>query len=445
MLPIATPSGRIRPFFLLLLLVLALAGLGSCTDTCETTITYTVQEPIQMRRSEMIGAVASLPARPLTVTGKIYAKDHLVFVNEPYQGIHVIDNHNPAAPKALAFISIPGNVDMAIRDHILYADAGPDLLALDISDPARVVVKKHIFNTFLSNFTWNGIQATATTGSLIDNIPVGFNTRTIVSTVPCGPNQGIGVANDGRMGNWGVFNSQTASFADSKSAGGSTGTGGSMARFTITGNYLYAINPSLMRVFNISSPASPELGNVIQIGGGIETVFPYQDKLFIGSMSGMFIYDISNGATPAYLGRYSHITRCDPVVVSGDYAYVTLRSNPGGMCGTGNSNQLDVVDISNPRSPQLKKTFPMQSPYGLGIDRNTLFVCEGDYGLKVFDALNPLQVGSKQIAHFQDINMFDVIPLGSTLLAVGSDGLYQYDYSDPKNIRFLSKIPVGKR
>ena len=28
---------------------------------------------------------------------------------------------------------------------------------------------------------------------------------------------------------------------------------------------------------------------------------------------------------------------------------------------------------------------------------------------------------------------------------VGSDGLYQYDYSDPKNIRFLSKIPVSKR
>jgi hypothetical protein len=113
------------------------------------------------------------------------------------------------------------------------------------------------------------------------------------------------------------------------------------------------------------------------------------------------------------------------------------------MCGGGNSNQLDVVDISNPRAPQLKKTFPMQSPYGLGIDQSTLFVCEGDNGLKVFDARDPLAVGNKQMAHFKNINMFDVIPLGNTLLAVGSDGLYQYDYSDPKNIRFLSKIPVG--
>jgi hypothetical protein len=35
--------------------------------------------------------------------------------------------------------------------------------------------------------------------------------------------------------------------------------------------------------------------------------------------------------------------------------------------------------------------------------------------------------------------------LGTTLLAVGNDGLYQYNYTDPKNIKFLSKIPVNKK
>lgn len=426
-----------RSLFLFLFLVLA--GLSSCTDECETTTTYTIQEPIQISRAAMIGAVESQPARKLTATGKIYTKDHLVFVNEPYRGIHVIDNQNPAAPQPVAFINIPGNVDMAIRDNILFADAGPDLLALDITDPSRAVVKKHVFNTFQTNFNWNAGTATTPAGTLTDNIQVGFNTRLVTTTREC-ESEPVNVFFD--MG--GIAIGQSTSFADAKSAGGSTGTGGSMARFTISGNYLYAINPNVMRVFDISSPADPQAGTLVQMGNGIETVFPYQDKLFIGSMSGMLIYDIRDGAQPAYLGGYSHITRCDPVVVSGNYAYVTLRSNPGGMCGAGNSNQLDVVDISNPRAPQLKRTFPMQHPYGLGIDRNTLFVCEGDYGLKVFDAQDPLVVGNKQLAHFQHINLFDVIPLGNTLLAVGSDGLYQYDYGDVKNIRFLSKIPVSK-
>lgn len=433
--------GRSRPVFALLLLILA--SLSACTDECETTLTYTVEEPILMTRSAMISSVSSLPARPLAATGKIYSKDHLVFINEPYKGIHVIDNSNPASPQALAFINIPGNVDMSIRDNTLYADAGPDLLALDISDPHQVEIKKHVFNTFQFNFAWNTGSFTPLAGNLSDEITVGFTTRvvTITQEGETGPGTGWGMnQGGGRIGLESTFfNDKSAA-----SAGSSTGTGGSMARFTIAGNYLYAINANNMRVFDISSSGNPQPGNLVFMGGGIETVFPYQNKLFIGSMTGMLIYDISNGATPTPLGGYSHARVCDPVVVSGNYAYVTLRSNASGRCGGGNANQLDVIDISNPRAPQLKKTFPMQSPYGLGIDQNTLFVCEGEHGLKVFDATNPLAVGNNQVGHFRNINMFDVIPLGHTLLAIGSDGLYQYDYSNPKDIRYLSRIPVAK-
>ena len=37
------------------------------------------------------------------------------------------------------------------------------------------------------------------------------------------------------------------------------------------------------------------------------------------------------------------MTSCDPVVVQGDYAFVTLR---GGTECQGFSNQLDIIDIS---------------------------------------------------------------------------------------------------
>jgi len=426
-------SNRFRSLYLLSLLLLT--GLSSCTDECETTITYTVQEPILMKRSELAQAVKSEPAHALSTTGKIYTQDGYIFINEPYQGIHVIDNSDPKTPKNIAFISIPGNVDIAIRDHFLFADAGPDLLTLNISDPTQAVLINHHYNLFS--------PTTATSGSpepsLTDMVTIGYNTRIVTQERACDDSDTRGGWVDDSA--WGNFNNSAA--PASSPVGGTTGLAGSMARFAINRQHLYAINSFSMRVVDISNPAAPQPGNVVSMAGGIETIFPYHDKLFIGTNSGMLIYDIEQAATPTYLGRYSHMTLCDPVVVSGDYAYVTLRSNQNGSCG-GTANQLDVVDISNPSLPVLRKTFPMQSPYGLGIDANTLFVCEGSYGLKVFNAENPLTVGNHQLAYFKDIDMFDVIPLGNTLLAVGTDGLYQFDYTDPKNIKYLSRIPVNK-
>jgi hypothetical protein len=60
--------------------------------------------------------------------------------------------------------------------------------------------------------------------------------------------------------------------------------------------------------------------------------------------------------------------------------------------------------------------------------------------LKVFDATDPENLKEKQRLN---INAFDVIPNNGNLLVIGSDGFYQYSYSNSNNaLTFLSKIPV---
>ena len=59
---------------------------------------------------------------------------NLILFNERNRGIHVIDNANPAAPANLLFLPVPGNIDIAVKDNILYADSYIDLVANDISD-----------------------------------------------------------------------------------------------------------------------------------------------------------------------------------------------------------------------------------------------------------------------------------------------------------------------
>src|SRR5690606_17463000 len=130
---------------------------------------------------------------------------------------------------------------------------------------------------------------------------------------------------------------------------------------------------------------------------------------------------------------------CDPGVVNGNHAYVTLRS--GNEC-SGFTNQLDGVDISDITNPVLDKTYPMHNPHGLGIAHDVLFLCERTGGGKLFYKSDPLKISDYLIKHYKDIHAFDVIPLPDVLLMIGEDGLAQYDYSDINDIKLLSVLAV---
>ncbi|MCD8539857.1 MAG: hypothetical protein LRY55_08890, partial [Leadbetterella sp.] len=218
-------------------------------------------------------------------------------------------------------------------------------------------------------------------------------------------------------------------------ATGETGQGGSMARFTLYDNFLYTISESDLTVFNISNPARPDSTTKLNLGWGIETIFPYEDKLFIGSNTGMYIYDNKNPESPARMAIFNHARACDPVVVQGDRAYVTLRT---GTCGRA-PNQLQIVNISNLYSPSLIQSYPMENPHGLSVYENTLSLCEGTFGLKSFDIANEADI--RQLQHLRGHHAFDVIQLSSRiLLVIGDDGFYQYDNSNPSDLQLLSKI-----
>jgi len=81
-------------------------------------------------------------------------------------------------------------------------------------------------------------------------------------------------------------------------------------------------------------------------------------------------------------------------------------------------------------------------PQGLGIDGDLLFLCDGDAGLKVYNAADPLSI--LQIAIFPSINAYDVIPMHNYLFMIGEKGFTLYDYSNIKDIKQIGFIPVIK-
>jgi len=237
-----------------------------------------------------------------------------------------------------------------------------------------------------------------------------------------------------------VLSSCDSGVADSAAPVGGTaanpnGQAGSLARFAIMGNTLYAVDETHLRTFSLSNPATPAPGPVVSLGTGVETIFPQAPYLFIGSQTGMFIFD-TTPATPRLVGTYTHAVSCDPVVVAGQYAYVTLRND--GPCTRG-LNQLDVVDLQDLSHPQLAQSYPLTKPYGLGVDESQLFVC--DNGIKVFDTS---QAPTLRLLQSFNLAATDVIAHRGVLLVTGADGLYQYRYTaaGAGNLTQLSRIPV---
>ena len=216
----------------------------------------------------------------------------------------------------------------------------------------------------------------------------------------------------------------------------SVGTGGSLARFTISGDYLYAVDQQKLITFTIEDPMVPKTVDQFPLEWGVETIFALDTIIFVGTQTGMHMFDISEGSRPGYLSNYEHIQSCDPVVAQDTLAFVTLRSGNG--CWNG-INQLDVLDIRELTNPRLIKSYPMTNPHGLAVTGNHLFVCEGQYGLRTFEISEGGQL--EEIGFHQNIRSIDVIIRPDNLMiVVAEDGLFQYDFTDINNLKLLSSI-----
>lgn len=410
------------PYVEILFSFLLIMAIHSCQDQVDSTYTYRTHIPVYMQMSTVreIDIVVE-PGKPLENPGKIYLYEDYLLINEPQKGIHIINNSNPNNPVSLNFIKIPGNVDLAVNNHILYADSYVDLLAFDITNPDEIEMVKRVEDVFPHLYT---DPASTTFMTLKDTVITYDSDRS---------EMGWGRPGIWRGGDFFALNS------DSGGGGESYGQGGSMARFTLMNGHLYAVDDYSLRIFNVEEATTPVFLENLPLGWGIETIFPFQDKLFIGSSTGMHIYDASIPSEPKPMSVYQHITACDPVVVNEDYAFVTLRS--GLTCNLG-VNELHVLDIKDPYLPQLIKAYPMDNPHGLALTENYLYLAEGLHGLKSFDVSDVQKIDENRMEHLRSIKSVDIIPGPKSLIIIGPEGVCQFDYSKPNRLMPLSCIQV---
>ncbi|WP_298498087.1 hypothetical protein [uncultured Algibacter sp.] len=411
---------KLKYLFLSLFFLMALSCDKSNDDDYEFV---QVATPQLMSKSAFRSSVEVRAPKSIQEPGKIYVYQEYIFVGDVDSGIHIIDNTKPELPKTIAFIEIPGNEDISVKNNFLYADSATDLVVFDISDINNIFIVerlKDVFNVYDYDVPVEAELVEYGNYNYDEDVIVGW---TLTTERRKKENNIDFFLNDGA-----VLNSVAESF---------TGTGGSLARFQIVDNYLYAVGNYEMAIFNIQNLADPILSNTQYAGWNIETMFQANGYLYLGSTNGMYIYSLENPSLPEYISEFTHWEGCDPVVVDGNYAYLTLRG--GNLCGQLES-VLEVIDISNKTNPTLVERYELENPYGLGFKNDILYVCDGTAGLKLFKRETPKDL--MLVNTLPNIQAKDVIPLENSLIMIGADTIYQYQYME-NDIRLISSFKLN--
>ena len=413
--------------------MLLMAVATSCTD--KVFETFTANAPVYMSYEALRSAVKMSAARDLNTPGKIYFKDQYIFINERMKGVHVYDVSNPSNPQNKGFIEIPGNVDIAIKDNILYADSYVDLVSIDISSFAAIKEVGRVLKVFPYTLPIYDTNYPVAKLDETKGIITGWEIKSIRQEL--------------EQRYYPIYYNYESLTMDKSygAAGGTTGTtfgvGGSMARFGLYQNMLYIVNQNSVLSFKLNTNSDAVLANTTYVNWNVETIFITDNHMFLGTQNGMIIESLEVPEKPSQVGSFAHMTSCDPVVIKGDLAFVTLRG--GTPCRGGTTNELDVIQMNNTYSVfTLLMSYPLFGPQGLGIDGDLLFICDGEAGLKIYNASDPLAISQHLVTSFPSINAYDVIPVNNYLFMIGAGGFALYDYSNILNIKQIGFIPIEK-
>lgn len=236
-------------------------------------------------------------------------------------------------------------------------------------------------------------------------------------------------------------------FACSKDASSepNPGKSGSITRFAIFQDNMYVLNLNEVQTYDIKKKDQPVLVHRLPTDYGLETITIYDGTVFLGSVTALYILDISNPAAPKIQSQSDRLSDigfsgCDPVAVKGNYAYSTIKIIEN-ICGSVSAQSaLVVYDITDKSAPVVVGTYSLNMPNGLGHKDNYLFICdEGSDQLRIFDITNPKMVKETNFA-VSITDPYDLIIDEQRMIVSCKTDFQVFDISDVAQIKKLGQI-----
>jgi hypothetical protein len=242
-----------------------------------------------------------------------------------------------------------------------------------------------------------------------------------------------------------IIQSVSCSKEDTAAKSGST-KNGSLSRVISIGNFIYAVDDNHLITINAGDPANLSIANNISLGANIQTIYHHNGSLFIGSATQMYVYNIQNNpAAPSLTSSYIYpviIEPRDPILALDSVIYSTSTS----AVGSGVFRVFDSRDLTNP--VLLEESF-LQTPRGMDVSVNYLYLCNGRFGIWIYSITDPFHPILESIidennnlanGEMGTNDYYDVIAENGQLFCYTKGALLNYNISQPNQPIFLNKI-----
>ncbi len=421
-----------KHFTILLFAALLSFQYFSCTkDIGSAVITYQEATAIYSDLEDVRNQALNTAVRSVNNPGKIYVGSDFILLGEEEQGVHVIDNANISNPIFINFINIPGNREFFVNGQYLYAESYYDLLKIDLSNLNDVQLVARVNNLFQEAMFNDSGEAL-----------LGFSFKEVQKEIDVQSDFYEDIMEDNIVYLDFAKNIIPRSAVPSSFAGNSNQQSGTVNRITYSQEHVYVINLNNLAIVDDRTSAFEKISitSNLTLPEAMETIFPYEDKLFVGSRSAMNIYNAADPQKPTDLYQFDHATSCDPVLPDDNVAYITLRTGDFSGC-PGHINALVVLNIENLSSPSQEAEIVMESPYGMTLLENMLFVGEGENGLSIFDVNDRYQ--PQLLKKETEIKAYDAIAhptISELILIAGPDGLSQFTMNNALDFNKNSQI-----
>ena len=309
--------------------------------------------------------------------GEAYALDLVgdtLFVTTWDNGLYDLNVSNPAAPALLGKVNTPGRaVDVAVANgHALIADDWGGWRKVNVTDPAHPAI----------------IAETITPGEVLQ-VAVDGDRAVILDN------------------SLGAFTVDVTDPGQPAIQGRTTQINGAAEDLALFGSHAYVIQSGNIRVFDISNPAAPIVGNQLDTPGQAQRLVVADGRLLVADgIGGVHIYDLGNPTSPALLGTYATVPDEARIVrVDGHHAFVA-------------ANGLHVVDLSNPTAPSRSGYYkPSGLISGMDLAGHLLYLSGSFNGIWTINVSNPAT--PTEIGHFEK---FLDAPVAAT-----EQGIFVYD------------------
>lgn len=356
------------------------------------------------------------------------------FVASVFDEFRVFDVSNPASSTEIGSfggITIAEGLDIA-GDYAYIAAGSNGLQIIDISNPASPTWSGNYPSTYAREVLVSGDYAYLADGYGNPNFLV-VNISNPASPSQAGfysaPGEGYDLALVGStiyLATWdnGIRIIDVSSPTNPNEIG-FYNTSGRAEGVTVSNGYAYIADTwDGIKIVNVSNPTSPSLVYEYHSAGEAWDVVISGTIAYLGDRNnGFYTVDISDPTDPQIISYYSQTwsgTSEVYLAVSGDTLFIVDR------------DQLYIFDVSNPASPTSITAYSsLTDPKGIAIAGNYAYIADGESGLRVLDVQNLQTISQVGILDTPG-DLTDLVIFGSyAYLADASQGLRVVDINNP--------------